>query len=58
LACTWVKVSSLMTGGTGTVIQSCSGRGAWLTPGPVGSIADLRPRAGATWVRLDSARPA
>jgi len=26
--------------------------------GPAGSIADLRPRAGATWVRLDTARPA
>ena len=42
----------------GTAIQSSSGRGAWLMPGPAGSIADLRPRAGATWVRLDSARPA
>jgi hypothetical protein len=31
--------------------------GAWLMPGPAGSIADLRRRAGATWVRLDSARP-
>jgi hypothetical protein len=58
LACTWAKISSLTTGGTGTAIQSSSGRGAWLWPGPAGSIADLRRRAGATWVRLDSARPA
>ena len=58
LACTWAKISSLTIGGTGTAIQSSSGRGAWLWPGPAGSIADLRRRAGATWVRLDSARPA
>ncbi len=58
LACTWAKASSETIAGTGTVIQSSPGRGAWLTPGPAGSIADLGPRAGATWVRLDTARPA
>jgi hypothetical protein len=55
---TWAKASSETIAGTGTVIQSSSGSGAWLTPGPAGSIAYLRPRAGVTWVRLDTARPA
>ena len=58
LAWTWAKVSSGTIGGTGTSIQSSGGRGAWLIPGPAGSIADLRCRAGATRVRLVSARPA
>ena len=58
LACTWAKMSSLTIAGTGTAIQSSSGRGAWLWPGPTGSIADLRRRAGTTRVRLVSARPA
>jgi LacI family transcriptional regulator len=39
LACTWAKISSLTIGGTGTAIQSSSGRGAWLWPGPAGSSA-------------------
>ena len=58
LACTWAKMSSETIGGTGTAIQSSAGRGAWLWPGPAGSIADLRWRDGTTWVRLVSARPA
>ncbi len=58
LACTWAKVASLTIWGTATVIHSSGGRGAWLWPGPTGSSADLRCRAGATRVRLVCARPA
>ena len=57
-AWTWAKISAETTCGTGTSIQSCSGRGAWLSPLPAGSSADLRRLAGAGWVRLVSARPA
>ena len=57
-AWTWAKISSETTGGTGTAIQSCSGRGAWVMPGPAGCSADLRRRAGAGRVRLVSAWPA
>jgi hypothetical protein len=58
LACTRAKVSSETIAGTATAIQSSCGRGAWLAPGPTGSSADLRRRAGTTRVRLVSARPA